>query len=60
MTTEFETADVREMLDGAYQRLQTSRCPVLPVYDGEHLVGLLTADNVAEYVMVRGALRPAR
>lgn len=60
MTTEFETADVREMLDDAYMRLQASPSPMLPVYDGEHLVGLLTADNVAEYVMVRGALGSGR
>ena len=60
MTPEFETADARDMLDGAYTRLQTSRCPVLPVYDNDQLVGLLTADNVAEYVMIRSALRPGR
>lgn len=60
MTTEFETADAREMLDGAYARLQASSSPALPVYDGETLVGLLTADNVAEYVMIRSALRPRR
>ena len=60
MTTTFETADVREMLDDAYVRLQASQCPMLPVFDGDHLVGLLTADNVAEYIMIRGALGRGR
>ena len=58
MTREFETADPREMLEPALQRLQACRCPVLPVVDAGRLVGLLTADNVGEYVMIRGALRP--
>ena len=60
MTTTFETADAREMLDAAYGRLQQGVCPVLPVLDGGRVVGLLTAENVAEYVMIRGALAPGR
>ena len=60
MTTAFETVDAREMLDGAYLRLQQSSSPVLPVMDEGRVVGLLTAENVAEYVMIRGALLPGR
>ena len=56
MTTRFETADAREMLDGAYERLQGSSAPVLPILHDGNLVGVLTAENVAEYVMLRGAL----
>ncbi|HCE04330.1 MAG TPA: hypothetical protein DEQ98_13935 [Acidobacteria bacterium] len=41
MTTEFETADAREMLTGAFFRLQSSTCPVLPVMQDGRLVGLL-------------------
>ena len=60
MTTEFETADAREMLTGAFSRLQSSTCPVLPVMQDGRLVGLLTSDNVGEFVMIRGALKPGR
>ena len=60
MTTTFETADAREMLDGEHARLQQSSCPVLPVVDGGRVVGLLTSENVAEFVMIRGALTPRR
>ena len=60
MTTEFETADAREMLIGAFSRLQRSTCPVLPVMQDGRLVGLLTSDNVGEFVMIRGALKPGR
>jgi Zn-dependent protease/CBS domain-containing protein len=56
MSREFETADAREMLEPAFQRLQGCACPVLPVIADGRLVGLLTADNVGEFVMIRGAL----
>lgn len=57
MVREFETADAREMLERAFTRLQTCGCSVLPVLSGEQLVGLLTSENVGEFVMIRGALR---
>jgi CBS domain-containing protein len=60
MTREFETADAREMLELAFSRLQGCECPVLPVLSHNQLVGLLTADNIGEFVMIRGALRPVR
>ena len=60
MNREFETTDPREMLETAFQRLQGCNCPVLPVLDGQRLVGLLTSDNVGDYVMIRGALQPTR
>ncbi len=56
MIRQFETADAREMLEPAFQRLHSSECPVLPVMADGRLVGLLTADNVGEFVMIRGAL----
>jgi Zn-dependent protease/CBS domain-containing protein len=56
MTTAFDTADVREMLEQALARLQSGGCPVLPVTQNGRLVGLLTADNVGEFVMLRSAL----
>lgn len=60
MTTDFETADTREMLDSVFLCLQTASSPALPVFHDGRLVGLLTSENVAEYVMIRGALKPTR
>lgn len=40
----------------AYVRLQGERCPLVPVVEGGRLVGLLTAENFAESIMVRDAL----
>jgi CBS domain-containing protein len=60
MDPHFETADAREMLEAAFVRLQGCKCPVLPVVVGRQVIGLLTAENVGEFVMIRGALRPKR
>ena len=57
MDRSFETADAAEMLDTVFQRLQACECQVLPVLRGGRLVGILTPDNVAEFVMFSGALR---
>lgn len=59
MTRTFQAADPRELLDQAFTRLQECACPVLPVIDNGRLVGLITSDNIGEYVMIRGALRKA-
>ena len=48
------------MLEAALVRLQDSRCPVLPVLADGHLVGIVTADNVGEFIMIQGALKPPR
>ena len=56
MNRSFQTVDVREMLEDAFGKLQECACPVLPVVDNGRLVGLLTPDNIGEFVMIRGAL----
>ncbi len=46
-----------EMLDGAFRRMQEEECALLPVVRDGRLVGLLTAENVGELVMVATSLR---
>jgi Zn-dependent protease/predicted transcriptional regulator len=60
MRTDFKTAAPNEMLDRAVSRLQEGTCPVLPVLDDGRLVGLLTAENVGELVMIREAIKARR
>ncbi|MDB5312812.1 MAG: Zinc metalloprotease [Gemmataceae bacterium] len=60
MHREFITADPREMLQTAFVRLQEHGCHTLPVVEDGRLVGLVTADNLAEVLMIREALRRAR
>jgi Zn-dependent protease/CBS domain-containing protein len=60
MRDDFRTTSPGEMLDRALARLQEGECPVLPVLDGERLVGLLTTENVGELVMIREAIKSRR
>ena len=56
MSREFQTADAHELLDVAFQRLQGRQCHVLPVLQRGQVVGLLTPENVGEFVMFRGVI----
>lgn len=60
MLTSFATVGPRDPLEAAFARLQSPECPMLMVMLEARLVGLLTADNIGEYVMMRGALTPSR
>jgi hypothetical protein len=59
MRRDFVTTDPREMLQTAFSRLQEGPCRTLPVVKGRRLLGLLTADNLAEVLMIQEALREA-
>ena len=50
-------ADPLEPLDGAFRRMLEARQSALPVVSDGRLVGLVTTDNVAELMMLQGALR---
>jgi Zn-dependent protease len=56
MRREFQTVDSSEMLETAFARLQTCECHSLPVVHGGQLVGLITMDNVGEFVAIQAAL----
>ena len=55
MTARFDRAEPSEMLEGAVQRLRASGCPALPVLRDRELVGVLTMENVGEFLMVHSA-----
>ena len=55
MHRDVAAADASDMLESALQRLQTSSCPTLPVVHKQQLVGLLTAENFGEFVMIKNA-----
>lgn len=61
MRREFEVVDAADMLDSALARLQSCDCHALPVTSRGTLVGLLTMDNVGEFLRIQSALeRPPR
>jgi len=59
MQQDFVTADPREMLQTTFARLQEGHGRTLPVVKDGRLLGLLTADNLAEVLMIQQALREA-
>jgi CBS domain-containing protein len=56
MRREFQAVDSSEMLETAFARLQTCECHSVPVVHGGRLVGLITMDNVGEFVAIQAAL----
>lgn len=59
MRRDFKIVDSSEMLDRAASTLQSCECHTLPVLHGGEIVGLLTMDNLGEFVMIQQALRAA-
>jgi len=60
MQREFQLVDSSDMLETAMQRLQECACHTLPVQHGGRVVGLLTMDNVGEFVAIQAALSGTR
>ena len=60
MQREFPTADPFEMAESVLARLQESNCPSMPVLHQNKLVGLLTAENLGEFLMIQTALRSGK
>ena len=60
MDREFQTATPDEDLGRAFARLQACRCHTLPVVRGDELVGVLTTENIGEFLMIDAAMREAR
>jgi len=56
MRREFEVVDGADMLETAFARLQACNCHTLPVTSRGALVGLLTMENVGEFLLIQSAL----
>ena len=57
MQNKFVTVDSLEMLETAFAKLKDCNCPTLPVTLDGKLVGLLTMDNLGEYMRIQSALK---
>jgi Zn-dependent protease/CBS domain-containing protein len=51
--------DTHEMVEAALARLQESGAKTLPVTHAGQLAGLITSENITEFLMIRSALRAA-
>lgn len=56
MSTDFEVVDSSDMLQNAMARLQGCKCHIMPVLKAGVLRGLLTPENIAEFMMIHSAL----
>ena len=56
MVPEFDSVDPSDLLEKAFIKLKICNCQTLPVLQNGELVGLLTTENVDEYLKIRSAL----
>jgi Zn-dependent protease/predicted transcriptional regulator len=60
MHRRFETAGPDERAEEAIDRLRACGCNAMPVVRGRELLGVLTLENIGEYIMIRSALGSSR
>jgi Zn-dependent protease len=60
MRRDLPIVNAYEMIEAALERLQQSGSKTLPVLHLGHLVGLITSDNISEFLMIRSALNTTR
>jgi Zn-dependent protease/CBS domain-containing protein len=57
MERDFHVVDANEMLETALRRLQDFRCHTIPVLQRGRLAGLVTMDNLGEFLAIQAALK---
>ena len=60
MERDFQVVQASEMLDTAFRRLTECRCNTAPVSFQGRLVGIVTMDNIGEFLAIQGALDKTR
>jgi Zn-dependent protease/predicted transcriptional regulator len=57
MQRDFPQVDAGEMLETLFARLQECACHTAPVTHGGRVVGLVTSENIGEFLMIQAALK---
>jgi predicted transcriptional regulator len=60
MRRDFLVVDSAEMLETAFTRLQACNCHTIPVTHAGRLVGLVTMDNLGEFMLIQAAVGRTR
>jgi Zn-dependent protease/predicted transcriptional regulator len=60
MRRDFQVVDSSEMLETAFARLQACNCHTIPVTHAGQLVGLVTMDNLGEFMLIQAAVGRTR
>lgn len=53
------TVDDAQLLEATFERMHQGQCPALPVLHHGELVGMITLENIGEWMMIQTALRQA-
>jgi Zn-dependent protease/CBS domain-containing protein len=56
MERDFHTASPNDMLEPLFLSMQAQRCRIVPVVNHGQLVGLVTLENIGEFLMIQSAL----
>ncbi len=54
--TDFTLVDHKDMLEAAFSKLRDCNCHTLPVMDQDRIVGLMTMDNLGEYMRIQAVM----
>ena len=57
MRSDLPQVDSHEMVEQALARIEESGVKTLPVTHSGRLAGLITSENITEFLMIRSALR---
>jgi predicted transcriptional regulator len=60
MKKDIQVVDSVEMLETALQRLHSCECHTIPVINRGQLAGLITMDNVGEFLLIQATLGASR
>lgn len=59
MRTDCAAVDEQQSLDEVFQRMRGGGCTTVPVRRNGHIVGMITLENIGEWIMIRSALQSA-
>jgi len=60
MCRDFPSAEANEMLDTTFERITAGPCSLVPVTHRGQLVGVITLENIGEWMMIETAHQKAR
>jgi CBS-domain-containing membrane protein len=60
MRPDCRVVEAAEMLDSSFQKMREGECATLPVLREGRLVGIVTLENVGEWMMIQSALNKAK
>ena len=60
MRVDFATAAPGDMLQSIFQKLQEGNCYTIPVIEKDNVIGIITMENIGEYLAIHSAIKSRR